>query len=112
MKKGIVLLIVVVFVFSFIHEAKADTVVKKLGRGVSNILTCPLEIPQRMGAIAVDDGAPAAATWGLLSGVLNMGKRAIVGVYEVVTFPVPIPSDYAPIITDPEFMLSEEKDII
>ena len=35
------------------------------------------------------------------------GNRAVVGAYEVVTFPIPLPSDYEPILTDPEFFGEE-----
>ena len=36
-------------------------------------------------------------------------KRAVVGVYEIATFPIPLPKDYEPIITDPEFILQKEE---
>ncbi|HPS20311.1 MAG TPA: exosortase system-associated protein, TIGR04073 family [Candidatus Omnitrophota bacterium] len=82
--------------------------VKKLGRGVSNIGTCFLEIPDGM-MKANDEGGPmAGCTWGLFQGVIGTVKRAVVGVYETVTFPIPAPANYAPILKDPEFFMNED----
>jgi len=86
----------------------ADTPLKKLGRGLANIISCPMEIPYRTGEANVANGPFAAATWGILEGIYRTLVRASVGVYEVVTFPLPWwPSNYGPIIDDPEFFLEE-----
>jgi putative exosortase-associated protein (TIGR04073 family) len=81
---------------------------KKLGRGVANMLTFPLELPSQISKTNITDGPIAAFTWGLLKGVGMMGSRALVGVYETVTFPMPIPEGYEPILTDPEFFLEDQ----
>ncbi len=81
---------------------------KKLGRGVCNILTFPLEIPAQISKVNITDGPMAALTWGVLKGVGMTGLRALVGVYETITFPMPIPQGYEPILTDPEFFFEDQ----
>jgi hypothetical protein len=36
-----------------------------------------------------------------------MCVRAVVGVYEIATFPIPLPKGYGPILKDPEFFFEE-----
>jgi len=79
---------------------------KKLARGGCNMLTFPLELYYQFKEVNTYDGPVAAATWGLAKGFFMSGVRLVVGAYEIVTFPIPIPKDYEPILTDPEFMLS------
>lgn len=81
---------------------------KKLGRGLCNMLTFPLELPSQISKVNLTDGPMAAFTWGLLKGVGMTGFRALVGAYEVVTFPMPLPAGYAPILTDPEFFFEDQ----
>ncbi len=78
---------------------------KKLGRGLSNCLTFPIELPNQISKTNNSDGPMAAVTYGLVKGIAMTAFRAVVGVYETLTFPVPVPAGYAPILTDPEFML-------
>ena len=97
-------IMVLVLLFSFMSlSVYADTPLKKLGRGFCNIVTCPLEIAKGVQETHNENGAFAALTLGLLKGVFYTGVRAVVGVYEVVTFPLPVPKDFKPILTDPEF---------
>jgi putative exosortase-associated protein (TIGR04073 family) len=81
---------------------------KKLGRGIANMGTCPLELLKGMEAAKQENGWFAAVTWGILQGTFNTAKRLVVGAYEVITFPIPLPEDYKPILTDPEFMWDED----
>ncbi len=81
---------------------------KKLGRGVCNIATFPLELPSQISKTNITDGPMAALTWGLLKGVGMTGLRALVGVYETITFPMPIPEGYEPILADPEFFFEDQ----
>ena len=104
--KKIISLSMAIFLFISILgiNVYADDCVKKLGRGLANVLTCPLEVPREMENTNSENGIFAAFTWGLVKGIVKMAVRLGVGVYEVVSFPVPFPADYAPIITDPEFI--------
>jgi len=80
---------------------------KKLGRGVCNMLTFPLEIPRQMAEVNRTDGPMAGITWGPVKGVGLAIGRLLVGTYETATFPIPCPEYYNPILTDPEFMLDD-----
>ena len=114
MKKYFSVLILVAFALSFVSSAYAGEIlpVKKLGRGLANCITCPLEIIKGIGDAGNENGVFAGLTWGVCQGVVNTVKRAVVGVYEVATFPIPFPKNYEPIITDPDFFLSNKKDTI
>ena len=88
--------------------AVADGALKKLGRGSANICTFPVEIYNQMAKTHDASGPAAAFTWGLAKGIAMMGVRVVVGVYEVATFPFPLPAGYRPILTDPEFFFKDE----
>ncbi|MGB2705305.1 MAG: exosortase system-associated protein, TIGR04073 family [Candidatus Omnitrophota bacterium] len=105
MKKIVVLISLIAILFA--SSAYADTMLKKLGRGAANIITCPLEIPYRIGRANEESGPFAAFTWGILDGFCRTAMRFIVGGYEVISFPIPFPPNYEPIIDDPEFFLEE-----
>ncbi len=81
---------------------------KKLGRGMANFLTFPFEIPYRIGKANESDGPYAAFTYGLVKGIAMSGFRALIGTYEILSFPFPLPEGYRPILTDPEFFFEGE----
>ncbi|MCM8790879.1 MAG: exosortase system-associated protein, TIGR04073 family [Candidatus Omnitrophica bacterium] len=81
---------------------------KKLGRGAANFLTFPYEIPYRIGEANKSDGPYAAFTVGVVKGLTMSVYRALIGAYEILSFPLPIPEGYRPIITDPEFFFEQE----
>jgi putative exosortase-associated protein (TIGR04073 family) len=96
---------------SIAKAASADTQgnpkgdpLRKLGRGLSNCLTFPIEIPNQISKTNDSDGPMAALTYGAVKGIVMGIFRLGVGAYEVVTFPLPFPEWYKPILTDPEFM--------
>jgi putative exosortase-associated protein (TIGR04073 family) len=76
---------------------------RKLGRGVANVLTCPGELIRTPELVGRKDGYPAALTVGIFQGVWRTVLRGVVGVIEVGTFFVEIPKDFAPIL-QPEFV--------
>ena len=75
----------------------------KLGRGIANIATCPLELVRTPALVGRQDGSIAAMTVGLLQGVWRTLVRGTAGVFEVVTFYAEIPKDFQPIVK-PEFV--------
>ena len=77
----------------------------KLLRGVVNTVTGWAEIPKCIQEDAQDAGMGAGLTWGLLRGVGHGLVRTAAGVYELVTFPVPAPPEYEPVI-DPPYVFS------
>jgi len=87
--------------------AYADTPVRKLGRGFANVLTCPMEIPYQMTQVYKNEGAIASWSYGLFKGIGMTFVRAVVGVYEVGTFLIPIPKEYGPVLRYPEFFFEE-----
>ena len=109
MKKRLLLVILVAILVSsvFTQNAYCDDALKKLGRGLANCITFPIEIFDQMKKTNLSDGPVAGCTWGLLKGIGMTGVRAVVGVYEVITFPVPLPRNYEPILKDPEFFAED-----
>jgi putative exosortase-associated protein (TIGR04073 family) len=88
-------------------NAYCDDALKKLGRGAANCVTFPVEIIEQVKRVNNSDGATAAFTYGIMKGVGMMVVRALVGVYEVATFPIPLPKNYEPILKDPEFFCED-----
>ena len=107
-KAVLIALIVFVLAIAFTVPGYCDDPMKKLGRGICNMLTFPFEIPLQISRINNTDGPMAARTWGVLKGFGMAGVRLMAGVYETVTFPFPVPKDYAPMLKDPEFMFEEQ----
>jgi len=79
-----------------------DTAVDKLTRGLAGMTTGFLELPGNMVAETRDHGAPTGMTIGFAKGLGMIPVRELVGVYEFVTSPVPVPDDYEPIL-QPEY---------
>jgi len=103
--RRIICVIMVVFVMLTLSPSaySKDNPLKKLGRGISNVCTSPLEIFKGISDANNENGFFSALSYGVFNGLFRMARRALVGTYEVVSFPVPIPKDYEPIIEDPEF---------
>ncbi len=106
MKRIIVLCLFVAISITFITPAYCDGPLRKLERGVSNFLTFPMEIPNRIAKTNARSGPYEAATYGLWEGLCMMVLRVAAGVFETLTFPFPIPEHYEPILTDPEFLIN------
>ena len=69
----------------------ADKIIRKLGRGISNVAFGAIEFPVRWYQVNFEEGGLAACTYGILSGVLAVVRREAVGVAEIITFPTPLP---------------------
>ncbi len=65
--------------------------VMKLGRGIANVAFGPLELLIRPWDVARQQGEIAALTFGVLQGVVYTVAREVVGVVDIVTFPIPLP---------------------
>ena len=90
-----------ILVLPLASEAQAQTAARKFGRGLAGMTCGFLELPgnivqetDKRGAI----GVPVGVALGL--GMLV--TRELVGVYEFLTAPFPIPGGYRPIL-DPEY---------
>jgi putative exosortase-associated protein (TIGR04073 family) len=76
---------------------------RKLGRGVSNIATAPLELIRTPYLVTQQEGSMAGATVGLIQGVGAVIVRELAGVVEVATFFLPFPHGFQPLVK-PEFI--------
>lgn len=92
-------------ILSSATPAFCDDALTKLGRGLCNMVTFPLEFPEQISRVNNSDGPFAASTVGVLKGVGWMVARACVGLYETVTFAFPCPKNYEPVLRDPEYFL-------
>ena len=77
----------------------------KLGRGLCNMVTFPLELPEQISRVNNSDGPFAAGTVGVLKGLGRGIIRACIGVFETATFFYPGAGHYGPILKDPEYFL-------
>lgn len=75
---------------------------RKLQRGFLNVALSPLEISNELDKEKKNDTLPPSWIVGTGRGAAFMIGRALVGVYEMVTFPVAYPKDYKPVL-QPEF---------
>ena len=103
MKKALIICVALVTILSIATASYAQDPAKKLGRGVANILTGWLEIPKNIYNTSIETNPMVGITVGTAKGI-GMGiVRTGAGVYEVITFPFPLPEDYVPIL-EPEFV--------
>jgi len=87
------------------HAAEVEpegTMLRKLQRGFLNVALSPLEISNELAKEKNTDTLPPSWITGTGRGACYMLGRALTGVYEMVTFAVPCPSGYQPILK-PEF---------
>lgn len=101
-------LAVVLFIFATLAHADNDqppsnhNALRKLGRGVSNLLFGIVEVPNQFTKATAEHGGAAGVTYGVGKGLVRWVCREAVGVYEIVTFPIPVPRHYKPVMR-PEF---------
>ena len=93
---SVVLVLTIIFLAS---SAFAQDPGSKLFRGLLNTTTGFLELPITIWQTSKNEGYPTGLTIGLGKGLVNSVYRTLVGVYEVVTFPIPAPAGYESILT-------------
>ena len=98
-----VMLQVVVLLLVATSVCFAQDAFTKLGRGVANTLTGWVELPKNIYDTSVEDNAFAGMTLGLAKGAGMTLVRTGAGIYEIATFPFPLPEDYRPIL-EPEYV--------
>ncbi len=110
MKKGlakvVVVSLVILTMLSVSSMCYAQDALRKLGRGLANILTGWIEIPKNIYDTSVEDNIGMGLTVGLAKGIGMTVVRTGAGIYETITFPFPLPEDYEPLL-EPEYVLSE-----
>ena len=85
-----------------IAEAKQYTAARKVGRGLAAMTTGFLELPGNIVKMNREKGAGWAMTMGFAMGLGKLVTRHLVGVYEFLSAPFPVPEGYKPIL-EPEF---------
>jgi putative exosortase-associated protein (TIGR04073 family) len=106
--KTLILSFIVLFVSALIAQADTDqaprgnNALRKLGRGCSNVLFGVVEVPNQFTKVNSEHCGAAGVTYGIGKGLVRWVGRELVGVYEIVTFPLPVPRGYKPIMK-PEF---------
>lgn len=104
--KGVIVSLVILTLLSVSSIGYAQTMLKKLGRGLANILTGWIELPNQIYKTSVEENVGMGLTVGLAKGIGMTVVRTGAGLYDTVTFPFPIPEDYEPLL-EPEYVLSE-----
>ena len=102
--------LLLVFTLLLSYGASADTdqppsgqnALRKLGRGVANILFGIVEVPNQITKTTSEHGGAGGVTYGVGKGLLRWFGRELTGAYEVATFPIPFPRGYKPVMK-PEF---------
>ncbi len=90
-------------------ESTAERIALKAARGVDNtVLGLVTEWPKTVYYQSQHHGIPYGATVGVGQGLAVGLTRTGVGLYELVTFPVPVPANYQPILS-PAFSLQPEE---
>ncbi len=83
---------------AFAEEVISPAAAQKAVRGLANTgLGLVVELPKTIYYDTLEDGPLYGLTVGVLEGLSWGIARTLVGVYEVVTFPFPIPEGYRPI---------------
>ncbi len=86
------------------------TPMRKLQRGVINIALSPVEISHELHLEKRKDGYLPSWVSGLGRGSVYTVGRALSGVYDLVTFPLPVPSGYEPLVY-PELVTEHLEDV-
>ena len=79
----------------------------KFVRGVANIATGWVEIPKQIYVVGSNEGWVAGALRGPFDGLGMFAARTIAGAYEILTFPIPVPPHYQPLV-HPDFVWEAE----
>lgn len=75
-----------------------DNAFTKFGRGMANIVISPAELYAQPMLLSKTLEPSIAIFGGFCKGIAMLIAREAVGIYEIVTFPVPVPKGYRPII--------------
>lgn len=83
-------------------HAHAQSAARKVGRGLAGMTCGFLEVPGNVVKTNRERGPAWGFTLGFVQGLGMIVVRELVGVYEFVTAPFPLPPGFEPII-EPEF---------
>lgn len=108
MKKVLFLFLLMILLPS---AAKAeDDAITKFARGLTNVISAPGEYFVQI-SVAQEQGNFFQALFvGLINGTVYTVAREVAGVYDIVTFPIPIPAHYEPLM-EPETVFKSYHDM-
>jgi putative exosortase-associated protein (TIGR04073 family) len=78
------------------------TATRKFSRGLAGLTLGVLELPGNVTQEWRNDGPLSGLTVGLVMGIVKVPARTLVGAYEFLTAPFPLPAGYEPLLT-PEY---------
>lgn len=87
-------------------KSEAANMMHKLGRGLVNVFTGWIEIPKNIAVEWKKNDPFSGFIIGMFKGFGWGWGRTLCGVYDVFTFPLPIPEAYTPLM-EPEFILPD-----
>jgi putative exosortase-associated protein (TIGR04073 family) len=96
------LLVAVPLLLVLVPPVGAQTAPDKFLRGLAGMTTSFLEVPGNMVAQTRKRGPAEGIPLGFALGLGMIVPRTLVGVWEFISAPFPLPADYAPIL-DPEY---------
>ncbi|HLD69595.1 MAG TPA: exosortase system-associated protein, TIGR04073 family [Candidatus Omnitrophota bacterium] len=79
------------------------TPVRKLQRGFLNVVLSPIEIAEQMSVEERRSLVEPTWAFGFMRGTAYMVGRTLIGIYEMLSFPLPLPANYEPVV-EPEFL--------
>jgi putative exosortase-associated protein (TIGR04073 family) len=82
--------------------AQEMTATRKCGRGLAGLTLGILELPGNMAQEWRNDGPLSGLTVGFVMGIVKVPARTLVGAYEILSCPFPLPAGYEPMLT-PEY---------
>lgn len=104
--KGMFACCIIVAMVGMATQCYAQDPAKKLYRGLANVLTGWVELPKNIYDTSVEENMLSGLTMGLAKGIGMTIVRTGAGVYETVTFALPVPEDYVPVL-EPEFIFKK-----
>lgn len=93
------------------QEVKAvfEKIATKLVRGLVNFTTGWVEVPKQIYLVGRHEGWATGALRGPIDGFGMFIARTLAGAYEVLTFPLPIPPNYQPML-QPDYVWQQKPD--
>ena len=112
-KTTIIIAVLCVLIVSAVPRVYAadrfESMLRKLGRGMTNLVTGVLELPFSIDTEVDETGIYRGIPFGILKGLVRSVIRMSAGVYEIISFPIELPEDYVPVL-EPEFVFVKEID--
>ncbi|MBL7069220.1 MAG: exosortase system-associated protein, TIGR04073 family [Candidatus Omnitrophica bacterium] len=106
MRRPIKIFVIILILTSFwIGASHAAGPFTKLGRGLTNLATGWIEMPLTMQRECQKQDYMTGIFYGFPAGLFRAFLRTGAGIYEIISFPFPVPNNYETII-EPEFIIS------